>query len=60
MDDMNNLGCRELRLLDAMNHSRLLSLWKILHHELKPLNAIKGLGLWMTLKTLGCEVEALE
>ena len=45
---MNDLGSRELRPLDAMNHLRLQILLKILHHELKPLNTMNGLGLWMT------------
>ena len=49
MDDMNNLGSCELRPIYTMNHSGLLMIWTILHHELKPLDVMYNLGLWMTL-----------
>ena len=35
MDDMDDLGSRELRPLDAMSSSRLWMIGMILHHELR-------------------------
>ena len=48
VDFMNDSGSRELKPLDVMNHSGQLMILMILYHEVKPLDAMKSLGLWIT------------
>ena len=60
VDDMNDLGSRELRPLDAMNNSELWIIWTIPYREPKALNVMNTLGLLMTLTNQGRELKALE
>ena len=48
MDDMNDLGCHELKPLDSMNNLGLLVILMILGYEEKAPNVMNNLGLWMT------------
>ena len=47
MDDMNNLRSLGLRVLEVMNISRWWIILTILDHELKTLDDMNNLGLWM-------------
>ena len=57
MDDMNDLGSHEPKLLDVMNNSGLRMM--ILHYEPMALNAMNNSRLCTTWKTLSCELKAL-
>ena len=46
MDDMNNLGSHELRLLDVMYSLSLWIIWMILHHELRVVDDMNDYGSW--------------
>ena len=46
--DIKDSRCCEPRPLDLMNPLGLCIIWMILDHELKPLDAMNFLGLWMT------------
>ena len=59
MDDMNDLGSYEPKLLDAMNNSRLRIIWMILGYEPMALNAMNNSWLCITWKTLSYELKAL-
>ena len=52
MDDMNDLGSYEPKLLDAMNNSWLCITWKTLSYELKALFVMKSSRLWLIRKSL--------
>ena len=42
VNDMNDLGSRELKPLDVMNNSGLWMIWKILGHELEALETMNN------------------
>ena len=58
LDDMNDLGSRENKLLNAMNNSRLRIIWTILGCEPMNLNAMNNSRLCITWKTLSRELRA--
>ena len=47
MNDMNDSGCCEHKSLDDMNRSRLWLRWTTLGHELRDLDVMIRLELWM-------------
>ena len=59
MDDMNDLGSYEPKLLDAMNNLGLRIISMILGHEPMALNAMSSSRLCITWKTLSRELKAL-
>ena len=48
MDDMNDSGSYELRVLDVMNSLGFCFISMTLGHELKAIDARNSSGLWMT------------
>ena len=58
VDDMDNLGCCELKPQDAINNSWLRMILMNLGHEPMALIAINSSKLWMTWMTLGRELKA--
>ena len=60
MDDIDDLGSRELRPVDVINCYRLWMIWTILCHEIKLLDAINYFRQWKTWTTQGRELEALD
>ena len=58
VDYMNNLGSYELGPSDFMNRLGMGQIWMILCHEVKPLNVMNCLMLWMTWTTPGRELRA--
>ena len=48
VDDINDSRSHDLGALDVMNSLELRLIWRILHYELKPLDAMNNLGSWMT------------
>ena len=59
MDDMNDLGSHEPKLLDVINNSGLRRIWTILSCEPMDLNALNSSRLCITWKILSREPRAL-
>ena len=72
MGDMNDLGCHELKPLNAMSSLGLWMIWMILHHELRVVDDMNDSRSWahnsryyeqlmvVVDMTQGCELNALD